>query len=281
LAPESIKIALDIEGQLNYHLQDFYRDLVVNFVSEDAAMPKKVLILITALATFYILGPFTNGQEAENSTDVSEAAEENSQVIQVVNDTFQPGPAMDDTGHVDRTIDAESSHGKGIEEESADHGSEVGPILLGLIIILFAAKLGGDLVERFKQPAVLGELIFGMIIGNLTLIGIDILEPLHRDPGGNRRYYIVIRSWIGIQSQGDAFGGIDFIFRGPHRSGRPLLPGMGCLRHVLSPGIHIHPYFYWRYVNRYVRGDYRQGVKRHRENPNQRIEDCSGSGRHR
>jgi hypothetical protein len=129
--------------------------LVVNFVSEDAAMPKNVLILITALATFYILGSITNGQETENSSHVSEAAEDTSQVIQVVNDTILLGPVPDDTGHIDRTIDADTSHREEIEEE-----------------------LGGDLVERFKQPAVLGELIFGMIIGNLALIGIDILEPL-------------------------------------------------------------------------------------------------------
>ena len=35
-------------------------------------------------------------------------------------------------------------------------GDEVANVLLGLIIILLAAKLGGDLLERFKQPAVLG-----------------------------------------------------------------------------------------------------------------------------
>ncbi|MFH1701596.1 MAG: cation:proton antiporter [Candidatus Zixiibacteriota bacterium] len=58
------------------------------------------------------------------------------------------------------------------------HGSsEVSSVLLGLIIILLAAKIGGDLFERFKQPAVLGELILGMIIGNLGLMGIDIFEP--------------------------------------------------------------------------------------------------------
>lgn len=61
--------------------------------------------------------------------------------------------------------------------EAAGHGSEVTDVLLGLIIILLAAKLGGDFFERFKQPAVLGELIIGMLIGNLVLIGPDIFEP--------------------------------------------------------------------------------------------------------
>jgi Kef-type K+ transport system membrane component KefB len=37
--------------------------------------------------------------------------------------------------------------------------------------ILVAAKLGGDLAERMKQPAVLGELLFGVVLGNLELAG--------------------------------------------------------------------------------------------------------------
>jgi len=58
------------------------------------------------------------------------------------------------------------------------HGSSpVLDVLLELIVILLAAKLGGDLFERFKAPSVLGELIFGMIIGNLHLIGFDGFEP--------------------------------------------------------------------------------------------------------
>ena len=69
-----------------------------------------------------------------------------------------------------------------VEEEEGAEGTEeedvIAPILFALIIIILAAKLGGDLVERFKQPAVLGELIFGMILGNLALLGIQTLEPL-------------------------------------------------------------------------------------------------------
>ncbi|MCP4703363.1 MAG: cation:proton antiporter, partial [candidate division Zixibacteria bacterium] len=61
--------------------------------------------------------------------------------------------------------------------EAAGHGGEVAEVLLGLIIILLAAKLGGDLFERFKQPAVLGELIIGMLIGNLAMLGPEIFEP--------------------------------------------------------------------------------------------------------
>lgn len=51
-------------------------------------------------------------------------------------------------------------------------------ILGGLAIILAAAKLGGDLATRARQPAVLGELVAGVIIGNLGLVGVTGLQGL-------------------------------------------------------------------------------------------------------
>lgn len=51
-------------------------------------------------------------------------------------------------------------------------------VLAGVAVMLIAAKLGGELFERLKQPAVLGELIIGIIIGNLALTGFTIAEPL-------------------------------------------------------------------------------------------------------
>ncbi len=73
---------------------------------------------------------------------------------------------------------AGAENGGNGEDAAAGHGSsEVSEVLLGLIIILLAAKIGGDLVERFKQPAVLGELVIGMLIGNMALIGFDFFEP--------------------------------------------------------------------------------------------------------
>src|SRR5215213_1755341 len=51
-------------------------------------------------------------------------------------------------------------------------------VLLGVAVILVAAKVGGELFERMKQPAVLGELVIGIIIGNLALTGWTAAEPL-------------------------------------------------------------------------------------------------------
>src|SRR5688572_5080475 len=46
-------------------------------------------------------------------------------------------------------------------------------LLLGIALLLVIAKLGGELFERLKQPAVLGELIAGIMLGNLMLLGFD------------------------------------------------------------------------------------------------------------
>ena len=58
----------------------------------------------------------------------------------------------------------------------AGHEDPVTPLLLGISVILLAAKVGGDLMVRIKQPAVLGELLVGVVLGNLVLFGFDGLE---------------------------------------------------------------------------------------------------------
>lgn len=50
-------------------------------------------------------------------------------------------------------------------------------VLLALAVVLSLAKVGGDLAVRLKQPAVLGELVAGVFLGNLGLIGINFAEP--------------------------------------------------------------------------------------------------------
>jgi Kef-type K+ transport system membrane component KefB len=60
----------------------------------------------------------------------------------------------------------------------AGHEDPVTPLLLGISVILLAAKLGGDLMVRVRQPAVLGELLVGVILGNLALFGFQGLEFL-------------------------------------------------------------------------------------------------------
>jgi Kef-type K+ transport system membrane component KefB len=56
------------------------------------------------------------------------------------------------------------------------------PLLLALAVILAAAAAGGWLAERFRQPSVLGELIAGVLLGNLGLLGFHGFEPFKTNP---------------------------------------------------------------------------------------------------
>jgi len=62
-------------------------------------------------------------------------------------------------------------------------GLDMLPILAGLALIIVGAKLGGSFAESFGQPAVLGELLAGVALGNLGLVGFHALEPLRSDVG--------------------------------------------------------------------------------------------------
>src|SRR6266436_474417 len=65
----------------------------------------------------------------------------------------------------------------------SEHGNDsTAPLVLGLAIILLAAKAGGEVALRLKQPAVLGELLAGILIGNLQHVGVTGLERLKTDP---------------------------------------------------------------------------------------------------
>ena len=61
---------------------------------------------------------------------------------------------------------------------SSGHEDPVTSMLLGLSIVLMSAKLAGALMVRLKQPAVLGELLVGVVLGNLILLGWDQFEFL-------------------------------------------------------------------------------------------------------
>jgi Kef-type K+ transport system membrane component KefB len=51
------------------------------------------------------------------------------------------------------------------------HADPVAPVVAALALMLLASKLGGELATRAKQPAVLGELIAGIVLGNLSFGG--------------------------------------------------------------------------------------------------------------
>ena len=65
-------------------------------------------------------------------------------------------------------------------------------LLLQLAVILVAAKLGGDLANRVGQPAVLGELVAGVTLGNVGLLGFTGFESMQHDP------YLDILASLGV-----------------------------------------------------------------------------------
>lgn len=67
-----------------------------------------------------------------------------------------------------------------VPETGSGHQDPVAPVLVALGLILLFAKLGGELFERLGQPSVLGELVFGILLGNIALINPSwtFFEPL-------------------------------------------------------------------------------------------------------
>ena len=62
-------------------------------------------------------------------------------------------------------------------ENGSEHSLDPA-VLIGVAVMLMLAKLGGELFERLKQPAVLGELVAGIVLGNLVIFGFTGAEPL-------------------------------------------------------------------------------------------------------
>ena len=59
-------------------------------------------------------------------------------------------------------------------------GSVAGQTFLWLAVILFLARLS-SLVEKIGVPAVLGELVMGVVLGNLSMLGVGFFEKAAED----------------------------------------------------------------------------------------------------
>jgi len=66
-------------------------------------------------------------------------------------------------------------------EDNSYEQHDIAVILFGLALILLFARIS-SLVEYFGQPSVLGELIIGVILGNLGLLGLHFFESFKEDP---------------------------------------------------------------------------------------------------
>ncbi|MCD6162550.1 MAG: cation:proton antiporter [candidate division Zixibacteria bacterium] len=128
-------------------------------------MKKQLTLLIICLTTLFVYQ--TMAQVFDDSGSSNDSTE-----VQITTEAYP----LDEADHNVRTEHAGSESAPA--EESEQDNEDFASILISLIIILLAAKLGGDLCERVNQPAVLGELIFGVILGNLYLLGFGGFEHI-------------------------------------------------------------------------------------------------------
>ncbi len=70
--------------------------------------------------------------------------------------------------------------GAGAAGAGATADLKAGLYFMWVAIILLAAKLS-NLLTRYGQPPVLGELLVGVVLGNLALVGFHFFEPIRKD----------------------------------------------------------------------------------------------------
>jgi Kef-type K+ transport system membrane component KefB len=83
------------------------------------------------------------------------------------------------------------------------HADPVTPVVLALAIILAAAKLAGHLAVRIGQPAVLGELVAGVVLGSVDLVGVGWFHSIEADPALDilaRLGVVILLFEVGLES---------------------------------------------------------------------------------
>jgi len=67
--------------------------------------------------------------------------------------------------------------------ESLAHGDPIAPVILGVTSILAFAVIGRVFARKLGQPTVLGELIMGIVLGNVAwYLGFDLIAVLREGP---------------------------------------------------------------------------------------------------
>jgi Kef-type K+ transport system membrane component KefB len=90
-----------------------------------------------------------------------------------------------------------------LASEAGQHADPVAPLVFALALVLVAAKLCGALAGRLGQPAVLGELLAGVALGNLSLLGYTGIQHFATDPSLDilaRLGVLVLLFEVGLES---------------------------------------------------------------------------------
>ena len=90
----------------------------------------------------------------------------------------QPASAL---VRVDQRFAGHVENSSGTDSGLSEHTAPIAPVLFGIVVIILGARLGGHLLEALGQPSVLGELLFGAMLGNVSLLGLYIFDFLKVD----------------------------------------------------------------------------------------------------
>jgi Kef-type K+ transport system membrane component KefB len=67
------------------------------------------------------------------------------------------------------------------QEESGDTTHHWGKVFLMFALVLLAGRVG-DLVQRFGQPPVIGQLVIGMVLAAIGYMGLDFMKEITQEP---------------------------------------------------------------------------------------------------
>ena len=128
-------------------------------------------------------------------------------------------------------------------------GAVVGENLLWLALILMSARLFTPLAARFGFPAVLGELLLGVLLGNLSLFGIHFFDTIEKDPiiaFLAELGVIVLMLQIGLETRLAALlkVGVRAMGVGVVGIATPFLLGAFLVGPWLLPGLNPHAYLF-------------------------------------
>lgn len=133
--------------------------------------------------------------------------------------------------------------------EASGHHDPIAPIVLALAVILLAGKLGAEVAVRLGHAAVLGELLAGVLLGNLRHLGFDGFDGFPENPGLDalaRLGVIVLLFQVGLESTVRdmlrvglpslivAAIGVVLPFAGGYYVTRALAPDIGFYAHVFA-----------------------------------------------
>ena len=83
------------------------------------------------------------------------------------------------------------------------HDDPVTFVVLGLAVILAAAKIGAHVAVRLGQPAVLGELVAGVVLGSVRHLGFPWFDGIDADPSIDilaRLGVVILLFEVGLES---------------------------------------------------------------------------------